>query len=226
MRYEDILHLPITEIEIFEAIKKAQQQLFIDNLRDRHPNVAFDSQLRGYVGEIGMRKWLLHHHIEIEAQNTWSEAAQMDVDFRCHNLSLELKTSLIPAADKDLKTSFERRDIKIIKRKMEVHQLRSDVHIQIYFDQSKQRKDHWLRQQKIDLKQTDLTYLYDAFAARSYLKRTYLVAWMDKKRLQEKLDLLPRKKQTWSYAKRDFWCCPLRESFAPNELIPFLHAQL
>jgi hypothetical protein len=222
MRYQDIRRLPITPIEVQQAIAQAQRVHFIDNLRHRHSNVAFDSKVRGYVGEIGFRRWLLHHNIAIEAQNHWSEQAQMDVDFRCYGCSLELKTSLIPAIDGDLKTSFEQRDIKLIKRRPEVSDLRGDVHIQIYFNQNKKRKEDWLRRQAIDIKRSTPEALYEQLLGRSYLERTYLVAWMDKESLQKRLQQLPLAQRTWRHAKREFWVCPLRTCYAPNELIDYL----
>ena len=181
--------------------------------------------MRGYVGEIGLRKWLLHHDIPIEAQNHWLEQAQMDIDFRCYGLSLELKTSLIPHADQDLKTSFQRRDIKLIKRKNKVSDLRGDIHIQIYFNQNKRRKEAWLRRQQISFANSTVDDLYEQLLGRAYLDRTYLVAWMDKQSLQERVQHLPLAQQTWSHAKRQFWVCPLRDCFAPHALIHFLHAR-
>ncbi|MEM1324368.1 MAG: hypothetical protein AAGI23_00360 [Bacteroidota bacterium] len=225
MRYQDIIHLPITATEVKQAITRAQRVHFIDNLRYRHPNVSFDSKVRGYVGEIGFRKWLKHHNVPIEAQNQWSERAQMDVDFQCKGRSLELKTSLIPNVDNNLKTSFQRRDIKLIKRKAKVSDLCSDIHVQIYFNQNKKLKEQWLREQKIDLTNADTDQLYNQLLGRAYLKHTYLVAWMDKQSLQDRLQQLPLAQQTWSHAKRQFWVCPLRHCFAPNTLIDFLNAR-
>lgn len=56
MKYQDILKIVLTKEEIITAIAKAKEQNFIDNLRDRHINVQFDSKLRGYIGEIALKK--------------------------------------------------------------------------------------------------------------------------------------------------------------------------
>ena len=46
MKYQDILKLTLTKEEIIEAITKAKEQNYIDNLQDRHINVQFNSKLR------------------------------------------------------------------------------------------------------------------------------------------------------------------------------------
>ena len=56
----------------------------------------------------------------------------MDVDFEYKGLDLELKTSLIPDADKTLQNVFNKRDIKLIRRTLKIVDLKSDIHIQIY----------------------------------------------------------------------------------------------
>ena len=50
------VNIPLQKAEVMQALQQALQHSFIDNLRSRHPNVAFDSKLRGYVGEIAFRK--------------------------------------------------------------------------------------------------------------------------------------------------------------------------
>ena len=59
----------------------AKEQNFIDNLRDRHVNVQFDSKLRGYIGEIALKKWFLENNIKITTTNYFEEDIGIDVDF-------------------------------------------------------------------------------------------------------------------------------------------------
>jgi len=66
-------------------------------------------------------------------------------------LDLELKTSLIHDSDKTLQNVFNKRDIKLIRRTRKIEDLKSDVHIQIYYDQLTNKKDLWLQEQDIDM---------------------------------------------------------------------------
>lgn len=116
MKYQDILKIVLTKEEIIAAIAKAKEQKFIDNLRDRHVNVQFDSKLRGYIGEIALKKWFIENGIDITTTNYFEEDIGMDVDFEYKGLDLELKTSLIPDDDKTLQNVFNKRDIKLIRR--------------------------------------------------------------------------------------------------------------
>lgn len=66
-------------------------------------------------------------------------------------MDLELKTSLIHDSDKTLQNVFNKRDIKLIRRTRKIEDLKSDVHIQIYYDQLTNKKDLWLQEQDIDM---------------------------------------------------------------------------
>ena len=55
MIFKEIIKLNLTKNDVIAAITKAKEQIFIDNLRDRHVNVQFDSKLRGYIGEIALK---------------------------------------------------------------------------------------------------------------------------------------------------------------------------
>lgn len=59
-----IVPIPLPKKEILTALTTALQQNFIDNLRDRHPNVDLDSKLRGYVREVAFKKWTKSYEIE------------------------------------------------------------------------------------------------------------------------------------------------------------------
>jgi len=222
MHYEEILRLPVTKNDILHALAKAKKQHFIDNLRHRHPNVYFDSVLRGYIGEIALKNWFDNNGIIIEEQNHMNKEGGMDIDFSFNGMELELKTSLIPDKDRTLRNVFLNRDIKLIKRQPTIEQLKSDVHIQIVFQQQTKKKDNWLKKQNINIQSGDLEYLYDAFLAKGFLNRTFLFGWIDKTTLIHRIHQLPKDKQTWSFAKRTFWVCPLRNAFPPKDIINFL----
>ena len=222
MKFEEILPLPLTRADVLQAVARARQHHFIDNLRARHPNVRFDSKLRGYVGEIALGNWLRHQNIRPDAENKHQGKFKLDVDFEYRGLGLELKTSLVPDFDGTLRNTFLRRDLKLIRRSPHVEDLEGEVHIQIFFDSLTRRKDAWLKAQSVDLNSNDPEYLYEALCARSYLGRTYLVGWIDKPSLVERIYELPENQRTWEHAKREFWVCPLREIYPPRSLPRFL----
>jgi hypothetical protein len=223
MEYKDILKIALTKEEILDAIAKAQEQNFIDNLRDRHINVQFDSKLRGYIGEIALTKWFLDNNIKITTTNYFEEDIGIDVDFEYKGLDLELKTSLIPDADKTLQNVFNKRDIKLIRRTRKIEELKSDIHIQIYYDQLTNMKDQWLQEQDIDISSDDLDYLYDAFLAKAYITKTYLLGWIDKNTLTERMNKLKGYEKSWRHARRRFWVCKLNECYPPLSLIKYLN---
>lgn len=147
----------------------------------------------------------------------------MDVDFEYKGLDLELKTSLIPDADKTLQNVFNKRDIKLIRRTRKIEDLKSDIHIQIYYDQRTNKKDQWLQEQDIDLNSTDLEYLYNAFLTKTYITKTYLVGWIDKDTLIERINKLKGYEKSWRHARRRFWVCKLKECSPPLSLIKYLN---
>ena len=76
-----IVHIPLTKVEILPALEKALQQHFIDNLRNRHPNAALNSKLRGSVAELAFKKWAKSHKIEFKQSNIKDYSSGMDIDF-------------------------------------------------------------------------------------------------------------------------------------------------
>lgn len=223
MKNQDILKLDLTVDDVIAAIAKAKEYNFIDNLRDRHINVQFDSKVRGYLGEIALKKWLFDNGIEITTTNYFEEDIGMDVDFEYKGLDLELKTSLIPDADKTLQNVFDKRDIKLIRRTRKIEELKSDIHIQIYYDQRTNKKDQWLQEQDIDLNSNDLEYLYEAFLAKAYITKTYLVCWIDKAALIERMKKLKGYEKSWRHARRRFWAFKLKDCNTPVSLIKYLN---
>jgi len=220
----EFIRLNVSAEDIKRAIRKAQENMFMDNLRDRHPNVAFDSRLRGYVGEIAFKKWLADNGIAIETQNYFDDEAGMDIDFRYKGLDGELKTSLRPHADDSIERVFASRDLKLIRREEKrIEDFKGDIHVQIYYDQDRKQKDDWLKRQDVDLNSDDIDYLYESLLARSYVERaTLLCGWIDKETLVKRINALPRQARTWAFGARRFWVCPLRDCFPPKSLITYL----
>ncbi|NHZ85028.1 MAG: hypothetical protein GWP19_04005 [Planctomycetia bacterium] len=223
MKYNDIIKLELTKDDVIAAIAKAKAHDFIDNLRDRHINIQFDSKLRGYIGEIALKNWFLENDIKITTTNYFDEDIGMDVDFEYKGLDLELKTSLIPDTDKTLQNVFNKRDIKLIRRTRKIEDLKSDIHIQIYYDQLTNKKDQWLQEQKIDINSSDLEYLYDALLVKIYLTKTYLVGWINKDTLIERINKLKGYEKSWRFARRRFWVCKLKDCYSPMTLIKYLN---
>ncbi len=221
------MHIPLTKEEILSALEKALSQNFIDNLRNRHPNVALDSKLRGYVGELAFKKWANTHQIQFKNSNIKDYSSGMDIDFvfekGSEKLDIELKTSLIPDVDQDLQEMMTRRDIKLIRiREKSIRELDGDIHAQIVFKQLRLRKDDWLKKQSIDFKQS-LETIYTQLAAYRYENDTHFLGWIDKNTLIDQINQKPQHLQKWKYGMREFWTCNLKtEAKKPELLIEFL----
>lgn len=221
---EDVINLQLSKEEIFECIRKTQSVVFIDNLRRRHPNVQFDCKLRGYIGELAIKKWFLSNGIKIEAIDYMPDGDSIDIDFIVSGLNIELKTSLIPDADINIEGVLNKRDIKLIRRNgQSIEDLKGDIHMQIYYQQKTKAKDKWLSEQDIDLDSKDIDYLYMALKAYAYLSTTFFVAWIDKNTIISRINKLPEYKRYWSFpnSMRVFWVCPLKNSNKPKDLITY-----
>ena len=223
----EIVHIALSKEEILSALNTALQQNFIDNLRNRHPNVALDSKLRGYVGELAFKKWAQSYDIKFKNSNIKDYSSGMDIDFvfdtGTKKLDIELKTSLIPDVDQDLIEMMNRRDIKLIRRKNKpIDSLDGDIHVQIAFKQLRLRKDDWLKKQTIDFK-SNVEAIYQQLAAYRYETDTFLVGWIDKPTLIKQVREKPQHLRKWKYGMREFWCCNLeRDSKEPLSLIDYL----
>lgn len=226
---DDIVNLQLTKEDIIECIKKTQSIKFVDNLRERHPNVRFDCKLRGYIGELAIKKWFKNNNINIERTNYITDGDNIDIDFIVSGTNIELKTSLIPDKDVNIEGVIEKRDIKLIRRNNQsIEELRGDIHMQIYYQQKTKAKDKWLEQQDIDLNSNNTDYLYESLKARCYLTTTFFIAWIDKKEIIKRINSLPENKRTWSFlnSKKEFWICPLKYSHKPSDLIKYFKTQI
>jgi len=222
----DAVQIKLTKEEILSCLEKTKQNIFKDNLRIRHPNVQFDCKLRGYIGELAIKKWFEQNGIKLSNTNYLEDGDNIDIDFLVKGKNIELKTSLIPDVDENLPNVIAKRDIKLIKRGTEsIEQLRGDVHLQIYYIQKTKERDNWLKAQTIDFNGTD-EYLFNVFQAQNYLDSTYFVAWIDKPTLVQKINSLPINQRYWSFpnSQRVFWSCRLSQSKKPIELIEYLNS--
>ena len=222
----DTIQLLLTKQEVFDCIRKTQSVNFLDNLRHRHPNVQFDCKLRGYVGELAIKKWFLKNGIQIEATDYLPDGDSIDIDFIVAGTNIELKTSLIPDRDDGLEDVIAKRDIKLIRRNgQSIEDLKGDIHMQIYFQQKAKERDNWLSMRDVDLGSSDVEYIYRSLRADYYLTTTYFVAWIDKTTLVKRINALPVRERCWSFAgsMRQFWTCPLRDSKKPAELIRYFN---
>ncbi len=222
---QDVIKISLSKEEILSCIQRTIGVEFLDNLRNRHPNIQFDCKLRGYVGEYAIKKWFLENGITIEATDYLEDGDNIDIDFLVVGKNIELKTSLIPDSDNDLNTVIANRDIKLIRRGYQtIEELRGDIHMQIYYKQHTKAKDTWLKSQHINLSSLDLDYLYRSFRADAYLNTTFFVAWIDKPTLIKMINSMPFSQRCWSFrgSKRQFWRCPLKDSKRPVDLINYL----
>ena len=251
---KDVIKLEINESEIKNLIKKTLMENFNkrDNLRDRNSNIQFDCLLRGYIGEKAIKSWFLSHGVEFAKTNyTEDSNGEIDIDLLFtygDNLSksIEIKTSLIPDNYvKDIDTNdietkinrcIENFDIKLIRRNNEsIYELKSDIHLQVYFGNLRKAKDEFLKNLKlnIQIQNSSIGNSFDALVdniyketfSALYSKRTYLVGWIDKETLVEQINKKESNKRVWTFptSKREFWTCKIaHESKKPIELIKYI----
>tara|TARA_R110002049_G_scaffold186605_4_gene354870 strand:- start:3097 stop:3786 length:690 start_codon:yes stop_codon:yes gene_type:complete len=222
------LKIAVTKEQIIAAIEQAKEQLFIDNLRDRTINVALDSKIRGYIGEIALKTWFYKNGITFSTTNQLNRKSNMDVDFlyqgKTKSYEIELKTSLIPDQDRTIEEAICQRDIKLIRRGNDsIERLKSDVHIQLFFKQRRAAKDVWLESQLPIKANFSAEEIYHKLACFRYLTDTYLIGWIDKPTLIQQIDNKLSHRKTWKYGQREFWTCSLKDEVKPIEtLISFL----
>jgi hypothetical protein len=230
--YQDIVALPLTQQDVLQAIERAQQCNFLNNLRQRHPNIEFDCKIRGFIGETAFQRWLASHRIYFQQTHYRADATGIDVDFLYayadKSLNLELKTSLIPDEWRNLPNCIEKGDIKLIRRgKQPIEALHGDIHVQIYYRQRRKAKDKWLSQQKVDVYNWKPGTLYEFLLGRAYLDNIFLVGWVDKSMLVNNLGGVPIQQSTWQFSGsgRKFWRCNIaRHALKPMELVTYLQA--
>jgi len=252
INFDDTVLLDITEDDIKSILKEIISKDFYkrDNLRDRHPNVQFDCLLRGYIGEVGIKKWFESYGIFFDNSSyTYDDEGNIDIDllysYHDKKKTLEIKTSLVPDfCAKDIKDDKKRIekvinlfDIKLIRRNSQIiEELKGDIHLQIYYAHLRGKKDEFLKNIdfSIDINHIDdittfidsvIDVIYDSMQLKEYIKRSYFVGWIDKESLIKSIKLKEKDKRIWSFkgSKREFWSCQISsEAKKPIELIEYL----
>ena len=225
MKYTDIIKIDLTDNEILEAVKHARKESFLDNLRERNEFVALDSKIRGYMGEIFLRK--LFHNVGIEMVKTnalQSWGGDSDFEIKTHNsgnLIVECKTSLIPDSMSTLKNVISKCDIKILKRESDFTEIPIDIHIQIYFNALRKQRDSKLSQIIGQVKDYSDKQIIEKLGLREL--EGFFVAWIDKEELNKYMNLIDEADRVWHFSLRDFWKCPLTWANAPKDFIEYLN---
>lgn len=226
VRLNDFIKLPVTRNEIATALIQAIQSegVGIDNLRHRARMVTMDCKIRGYIGEIALRKWFNQYGVTFEKADFYDDDSNMDIDLLYlgrRQYNFEVKTSLVPDSYQNLTGVIQRADIKIIKRTNDIESVSGDIHIQIYFDFLRKVRDNELKSLPQNL--SDPRQIYSAMKLDEYCDNTYFVAWIDKPSLIAYINSQYRKTWTFPYAKRDFWRCPIGEiAKKPIEIVPYI----
>lgn len=226
IRLNDFIKLPVDNTIIIKAMKQAidNTSVGLNNLRYRPLTIILDCKIRGYIGEMALRKWFSNYNIDFVSSDFLDDDTNIDIDllYRGINRSynFEVKTSLVPDFYRNMIGVIQRADIKIIKRTENIESLSGDVHIQIYYDFLRKQRDQELRLLRQNFINED--YLYTNMRLKEYIDNTYFVAWIDKPTLVKYINNQYRKTWTFPYAKRDFWRCPLSDlAKKPIELINY-----
>ncbi len=226
MKYSEIVKINLSHDELIEAIQHARREHFIDNLRNRSEFVAFDSKVRGYIGEIFLRNLFKASNIKIARIDYEEDGVETDIDFEvvnCRNRSfkVECKTSLVPDTYGSIQSSINKCDIKIIRREKHFTRIPIDIHVQIYFDELRKERDESLS----SIKRHVADYSDDEILKLLRLTTLdgYFVAWMDRDSLNDYLDSLPMYDRIWKFGFRTFWRCPLSLAKAPKDLTTFIN---
>lgn len=232
MNINDVIQLEIEESDIYEAIGKAKNHVFIDNLRTRHPIVSFDSKVRGYLGEIALKKWLMTHNITNFRSNNIQNTYTCDIDLAIiqegRTINCEIKTSKIPhGANGSLEQVIDMCDIKIIKRNNTNEVIiDNDVYLQIYYLLPTQEHDNFLIS-TYDNTGVDSSFsvrqIYNTYDYFEYLDKTYFVAWDERNNIINKLNRMPVRERTYTISMRTFHSCKLYSALKPIDLIDFFY---
>ncbi len=214
--------LIVTTEDIEKALQKALTERFLDNLRARPIAVQLDCKIRGYIGELALKRWFSALGIEFESSNTMVDGEQIDIDFLYQaankKINIEVKTSLLPDKYATIGDAMQHCDIKLIRRgAQQIADIKGDVHIQIYYNFYRQKRDKWLETLILDLKDNAL--IYKQLRLEKYAEATYFVAWIDKPSLVADLEKRPLEQQKWSFkgSQREFWKCNLAKQSKPAD---------
>lgn len=220
----DSILLPVNDDSIVQAVEYSLATHFKDNLRHRDNAVRLDSMIRGKIGELALRHWLEHNDIIIIDNNTTSDVFTPDTDLRIQSstvLSCEIKTSLIPDSWYSLEKTLQKADIKIIKREKSIMDISNNIHVQLFFNFYRDKRDRWLRSLNISHNNITANEIIDTLNIPLYKNQTFFVAWIDTLTLSEQLQSMAQ--PIWTYGKREFWKCNIQtQSKCPRNLIHYI----
>lgn len=223
----DCILLPVTDDMIIRAVEYSLTTHFHDNLRSRHLSVRLDSIIRGKIGELALRAWLEHNGISVATANLPSEMYSPDTDLLINAgtlISCEIKTSLIPDSWYDLHHTLQQADIKIIKRERHFSEIHCDIHVQLFFNFYRDKRDNWLRSLPIISSNLSTDTVIDTLQLGKYRDQTFFAAWIDKKTLVHQLHEMTE--PIWYFGKREFWKCKITtQAKRPAQLPDFLRQE-
>lgn len=233
MNINDIILLNISREDVLEAIRKAKTHHFIDNLRNRHIIVSFDSKVRGYLGEIAIEKWLVDKGINRFRTNTMDDnmyACDVDLEIitDSNRFNCEIKTSKTPDyTHNNLQRVIDDCDIKIIKRQQGDNIcIDRDIYIQIYYHFPTREHDSFLinryNESGVNIF-ADVDDIYETYGYERYLNNTYFVAWEERNNITQRLQSMNYADRVYQISKRTFYTCKLRDSIEPLRLIDFIN---
>lgn len=233
MNINDIILLNVSREDVLEAIRKAKNHNFIDNLRNRHIIVSFDSKVRGYLGEIAIEKWLVNNGIDRFCTNAMEDnmyACDIDLEIisGSNRYNCEIKTSKTPDyTHNNMQRVINDCDIKIIKRRQGNNiDIDRDIYIQIYYRFPTQEHDRFLinryEQSGINISSNDDA-IYETYEYERYLNNIYFVAWEERNNITQRLQNMSLADRVYTIGMRTFYTCKLRDSIEPIRLIDFIN---
>jgi len=223
MNANEIQLINQTYNQVIQAITFSRRSVYLDNLRHRSKVISFDSKVRGYLGEILISELLKNHNINILSVNSLFNNQNVDTDIvilnsKGNKLRIECKTSLIPDIWNSIENVVKFGDIKIIKRESNFNDSLIDFHIQIYFNDLRNKRDVMLNNLDFDIESVSNEQIFTTMKYNSL--EIFLVCWIDKKSLQNYLEKQTNK--IWRFGQREFWKCPIKISQPPITLIETL----
>lgn len=242
---DKVIIMDISKDDILNAVERARQLSFQDNLRNRKPTVQFDCKVRGFLGEIGITKWLNSFGVKcwpeekdgISAMDIYRSDIDLNIRGMQKDYLSEIKTSAKPDSWTTVDISTDKvfiskciinGDIKIIAHKnADYHtDIDRDIYIQVYFGVKTAEHDNMLNERYSEnrdfllMNNNDICHflgLYD------YIENIYFVGWKDKKSIIEELDNMKPYERSYDIgAMRSFWKCSLKTARPPISLINYL----
>lgn len=240
---DKLIILDITKDDVMSSIDKAKGMSFSNNLRNRNPTLQFDCKIRGYLGEIGLTKWLQSYNIKCWSNGQLvGDMYSADIDLNIRGIQKDYKSEIKTSAKPDrwyaeantdkvlIRNCIEQGDIKIFARNNDYHiDLDRDIYIQIYFGVKRQEHDsviNALYEKHPDFLRYNNEDIYQLFHFIDYMENTYFVGWMDRESIIKKLDATPVNERTWQFegSYKTFWKCNIKDAYYPITLINYIKA--